>query len=242
MRIGLALILFALCVAGAIVAHHMMTPPPAHVVLAIDHSLSVARNCGGLRKEGERLLAQPAVQQGSTVTLLGIGRSARDPEPARLFDKPVPTESDAVFGRDDSAFQREQAAFLSQLEKSCEAAEASKDSPIVRLVTQGLAHLRSRNCRADGRCFLTIATDMQEDVEPALRAAIERVARRPSTPLPPTLAGTLDNAGIEVRFCGGSELRPGAKRLRAAPETLARLWKGIFTHPELVSFQPFCGQ
>lgn len=242
MKIVITLTLFALCVAGAIIAHMTLTPPPAHSVVAVDISASIERDCVGLRKEGERLLSHSAIQPGSTVTLLAIGRSGLDPEPTRLFDKALPIESDDVFGRDESAFARERQAFMGQLQKSCESAAATKSSPVLRLITQSLAHLRSRGCKAGGPCFLTVQTDMEEDVEPALRAAIQRAAKRPTIELPTDLAGSLDNAGIEVKFCGSSDARPRAKQSRAAPATLARLWKAMFTRPELVSFQPYCGQ
>jgi len=244
MKIRIIVIVFALCVVAVIIGHYALTPPSAHVVVAVDLSLSVKRNCAGLRNAAESVVSHKEIQEGSTLTLLAMGNSAGNPEPLRLFDKPAPIPSDAVFGRDDAAFEQERQDFFVGLQKACEATPNSRNSPILRLVSRGIAHLRSRGCARGGRCFFTLQTDLEDDQEPRLAAIIQRAAKNPAIELPAELAGSIDNAGIQIVFCGTSEIRPrrNAKLRHAAPETLARIWKGLFINPDLVSFQPYCGQ
>jgi hypothetical protein len=243
MKIGMIVTLFLVCVAGAILGHAFLTPPPAHAALADDRSPSVRRNCAGLRQEAEKVaVASNGFAETSTVTLLAIGRDRLNPEPERVFDKPFPVESDRVFDNDPGAFEKQRKDYFAAFQKSCETSPESFNSPVLRLVQAGIAHLRSRGCAAKRPCFLTVHSDLEDDSAPKLREAIARAARGLASKTPVELAASIDNAGIRVQFCGLSEIKPRRSARHAAPDTLANLWSGLFTHAELVSFQPYCGE
>ncbi len=242
MKVGAALFLFLLCVAGAIVGEYVLAAPPTQVGLGIDVSPSVERDCAGLAAEAARAISESGIRDGSIVSLLAMGRNAANPEPARLFKAPVPLDADGVFGRDEAAFKASRQKSLENIRKACESAPASKGSPLLRMVERGIADLRSRGCAGKASCFYIIQTDLEDDADPKLRAAIAKAAKDPGAKLPAKLAGSIDNAGIRLEFCGTAEVRAVRSHVHAAPDTLTNLWMGLFAHPELVSFQPYCGR
>jgi hypothetical protein len=242
MRIGLAVIIFGACVGAALVGEFALAVPPAQFEGGIDLSRSVARDCGGLAGETRRAIAQGGAQEGSSLALLGLGSSALNPEPVRLFEQAIPVLSDAPFGKDEAGFAARNKAVFEGFQRACEAAPESKDTPLLGLVARGIADLRSRGCAVKGLCYFVIQSDLEDDTDPRLRAAIARATKGPSASLPADLAGSIENAGIRMMFVGTSEVRARRSRKHAAPEALAALWKSLFTHPELVSFQPYCGQ
>lgn len=230
--------------AGAVaVVDYALRPPTGHIGLGVDPSLSVKRDCSGLRAMAETLTFAKSIQEGSTLTLLAMG----DPEPLRLFDKPLPISSDNVFGRDEAAFKKRRENFFAELQAACEATPTIPRSPVLRLVSRGIAHLRGRGCASAGLCYFTFQTDLNDDVDPKLGPVLQRAAEDPNVELTPELAGAIDNAGIHVQFCGTSEVQAPKKsekpkRRHASPDSLARIWRGLFTDPNLVTFQPYCGQ
>ncbi len=235
------LFVFALGLIAAAIAAYLMTPPPAHVLAAVDTSLSERQDCAGLRKAAETLAGQDGIREGSTLTLLSMPGGMAS-EPVRLFDKALPVPSDKVMGRDDAAFASERSAFFDAFEKACAGAPKSKTSPILPLVRRGLEHLRSRGCGEKHPCYLVAQTDL-EDETPALSPILARAAKKPGVTLPPNLAGSLNNAGVRIQFVGTAETNPRRnKRRQPAPEELQRIWLQLFTHQELVSFQPYVGQ
>jgi hypothetical protein len=234
-----------LALAGATVWHYTTLEPLAHVAIGNDHSVSVEENCAGLREAGKALVeSRPGIREGSTLSLLVMGTDVRAPDPALRWTKPLPERPKKVYGRDEEEFERKKGDLFDQFEEGCRAPEPSRRSPIYRLVKLGTAHLRSLGCGPAGRCYLLIRSDLDEHVNARLEAAIARAASEGVVEVPAELAGSIDNAGIEVAFCGIAEIRPDgqAKQATSAPETRAHVWEGLFTHPELVSFSPYCGK
>ncbi len=235
---------FIIALVGVGIYVHIHTTPPAHIVITPDNSGSVEPGCNGLIQATQMLLGTEDFQKGSTVTLLAMGRSALAPEPRRVFSAQIPTESEDVYGKDPDAYKEAMNRFLMGLQNACSEAQSSPaaDSPILRLVERGLAHLRTV-CAPNGGCYLIVKSDLIETVDARLTRAISRAASDGSVSVAPELAGTLDNTGISVRFCGVSQVTPRKPRTPAppSPETLGRIWKSLFTHPDLVSIEPFCG-
>jgi hypothetical protein len=214
--------------------------PLAHAATGIDPSGSVVRNCGGLRAATQAMIGgRSGIREGSTLTVLVMGADARNTQPAIAFTGPVPIAPDTVMGRDEEAFRQQHDAFFGEVELACETAANTNNSPIYELVKQGIAHLRSLGCTADGRCSYLVKTDLDDDVHPALRDAIARSVKDANVAIPSGLAGSIDNAGIALTFCGVSEVER-RRTASSSPDARIRIWSALFTHPELVSFQPFC--
>jgi hypothetical protein len=215
--------------------------PLAHTILALDPSVSVQRNCRDLRDGTKTFLESKAgIREGSTLTMLVMGRSAHNPNPKAVFSELIPVPLDTVYG-DKEAQKQAEAQFYARIEQVCEAEQGGSGSPIYELVQQGIAQLRgpALGCKPEGRCYYLIKTDLDDDVKPALRAVLQRAVRVPDVPLPPEFARSIDNAGIEITFCGVAEVTD-RRTSGASAEVRMRIWKELFTHPELVSFQPFC--
>ena len=236
------------CAATAVLSvgvwHYATKPPLAHAAIGVDSSLSVERNCGGVRSVAKALLKKNGIREGSTLTFLAMGKSPSDPEPQPLFSQRIPIEGDSVYSRPEQerAYRETVDALLADVEGACAEIDDRRHTPLYRLVRQGLTQLRSgeETCPPEGRCFFVVKSDLIEDVHPALTDLLARAATDPTTPVPPEIAGSLDNSGIEVLFAGIAELRPVKNAARVAlPETRERIWRELFAHPELVAFQPF---
>ncbi len=112
---------------------------------------------------------------------------------------------------------------------------------------QALADLRARGCSEGSQCGLWVSTDLEENAVPAIKARIDGT-RQEKSPLPERL----DNSGIIVTFCGfaqttGGSAPPSRHGVRAPvprdphrDDHLEDVWRGLFTRPELVSFNPYC--
>jgi hypothetical protein len=216
------------------------TPPPEHALAAVDNSLSITPDCAGLTSAIRAVSRDAGFIEGSTVSLLVIGRSALRAEATRGFERKLPIPSDAILGRNDAEIEKAQAAIFAGFETACASAPPSRSSPILRLLQDGVADLHAKGCGPKSHCRLEAQSDLHEDVDRTFHAAITRLARNPKTDLPSSLVGAIDNAGIDVHICGGA-----AQAVSGGPEpsqvALHRLWMKAFTHPT-VSFKPFCGE
>jgi hypothetical protein len=174
-----------------------------------------------------------------------MGKSALAPEPRPVFAAEMPVLKRDVYGEEIAQQEhlKATAALLAKVRQTCEAKDGASDSPILRLVQRGVEHLR-QSCTPTALCHLLVKTDLiEENGDRRLTAAIARAAKDDDVALPAELAGSIDNAGIHVRFCGLAEVaprRPGTPA-QAPSDVLKRLWTGVFTNPDMVSFEPFCG-
>lgn len=240
MKLLMLLILVAIIV--AIFVHQ--EAPRAYAVVGPDTSLSVSMNCANIEQVISALMKRQGMREGSTIAFFKIGDGPNDPEPKRLLELIVPGESENFYNRDQArkGYEKKVKELTAAIRQSCEAIAPTKFSPILRMVTRSIEHLRTL-CPKDGPCYATFKTDLVDDVDAQLAPVIAKAAKDPSIALPPELSGSIDNAGIQVAFCGAAEVR--ARKAGSAtppsPETLKRLWTGIFRHPELIFFEPFCG-
>jgi hypothetical protein len=241
-REGALIGLGALALAGVVGWHLMHFKPPADVGIGIDPSASVERKCGDLRGAVKAFIdKQPGIREGSTLTVLIMGTDASNAGPKLAWRDPLPVAPDTVFGVDKKKQAEKEAAFYSRIEEACQTAKAGGGSPIYELVQQGIAHLRApaSGCGPESRCYYLVKTDLDEDVQPALRSLMQRAAKSGDVEVPAGLARSINNDGIQVTFCGVSEVAP-RRTSGAARETRQRIFTELFTSPELVSFQPFC--
>lgn len=224
---------------GGLVGWHYHTAFDSNVVSIIDPSASITQNCLGIVDIS--VLSRPELRDRSRLTLLAMGRGVHDTEPKVLLNRPFPMRPNKVIGKDEKGFEREWESFRKAVQDACEGTGVTDQSPILSAVRAAVSHLRSQKCTANGKCFLVMKTDLEEDVEPSLKAAVGLILKGKPAELPVELARSIDNAGINIEFCGISETSPRRDRLRANPDALSRLWRNIFTHSQLVSIKPFCG-
>lgn len=216
-----------------------------HLGVGIDPSSSVLPNCDGLRSNVISIInTRAGLLTSSTISLLEMGDDARNAEPKLHFVRPIPYPPDVIYGQNKEAFEKERQELLGQVESRCQAAKPGGNSPIYQLVKQGLAHLRSDKlrCGENRNCTYLVKTDLDEGVDADLRETLLRAASETTVDTPQSLAGSLNNEGIEVLFCGVAEVRPRREGTGSAASTDSRMriWAGLFTHRDLVSFQPYC--
>lgn len=228
--------------AGMTGYEYLIREPAQSAVVINDVSKSLRPNCGGIEQATRILVEGKGMREGSRLTLLVIGDEL---EPLRLFDEALPFTTEGLYESDRQEQQAAREAFFRKFRAACDGGPAnSLRSPILRAVKRGVEHLR-RNCRGAECGVLVVRTDLREEEDSQLAPLVARAAKNPDVALTSDLAQSIDNTGITILFVGMAETSPqrrGSSAARTSPETLTRLFRGLFTHPELVSFQPYCGR
>lgn len=200
-------------------------PPPAQFAIIIDASDSIQRDCIAVESIARRAVSLSGVKPGSTFTILHTGDERTKLEPQLVFQNAIPgARSAAPF----SGHHRSQVAvddFANRAKSACAAIVETNQSPIIKAVRRGLAHLRGLGCTGQSGCMLIINSDLQDNDE---LAPSRRGAKAPAP---------LDNAGIRVVLCGFSGTVQDGSAVNT--DALLATWKGLFTGP--VRFAPFCG-
>lgn len=207
-----------------------------------DFSLSHADGCNSLVNLAKRVLDTAGVTQQSTLTILALGDQTTANEPRLMARYPIPIDERVLETENDEAEKID--GILGDIRKRCEAYHRTTVSPIFLGVTEAVGDLRAHGCRANSHCELFVDTDLEENVQPAIKGTLSHGPSEKKIPLP------IDNKGIEINFCGlathgrfvsrsgrGSRgrLLPGFDdgRLRA-------VWRVLFTQPREITFEPYC--
>lgn len=243
MKIIIGASFFALCAGAAVYYQYEIQPPPSQFGVGLDNSLSMRPDCDGLARQAQAAMSKASgARAGSMLTLLTIGTSAGNPAPTRAFEEALPASSGSIMARAEGGDDDKLKGFFNGFQKACEAASASPSSPVIRLVSDGVAELQSKAASPKARKFLIVQSDLMDDAEPAMRAALIRARKYPDTPVPPALARSINNEATSVVFCGVSQTATGQKGARPLPgAVLQRIYRELFTRPEQISFRPYCG-
>lgn len=216
-----------------------------HFEIVEDSSASHGAGCESLAGMTEQVLHGTAAGQGSTLTVLVIGDQATAGEPWRMGTYTVPTVRKVLEGR--SVKLRQEEEILREISGKCAGLRRTTISPIFLAVTQAVADLRARGCKAGSHCDLFVDTDLEENVEPAIRKVLARGDGSKHTALP-----QVDNGGIEVTFCGVAvtDGRIHDRRENVAPKFVTRdssqvnrmqeVWRSLFVEHATVRFEPYC--
>lgn len=227
-------------IAAVPAVYYLTRPALAQFAVSLDTSGSVERGCVGLAGAAKTLIEQDGIRAGSTLSMLVIGNDRQNPDARMVFRGPVPVASGRVIGDDKEAHAQAQDELLGEVERACNAAKTSRASPVYQLVKQTIDVLRSQGTDPKGRGFALIKTDLDDDTTTGLREAIARSVRTTNVTVPADLVCSIDNAGIEIKFCGVAEVQP-RRRIASTSDARILIWKQLFTHSELVSFEGYCG-
>ncbi|MFI5089729.1 MAG: hypothetical protein ACHP7P_06695 [Terriglobales bacterium] len=215
-----------------------------HFAVVADPSLSYSGGCESAVGSAERVLRGPGISPNSKLLFLALGDRSTAYEPRELAKYDVPSSRRVMEAR--HANESRQAILLRDLSAKCAAVRPTSISPIFLGVKEALAALHTEGCGEGSRCELRVSTDLEENVEAALKNRLNNA--RSNTPLPPAL----DNAGVDVTFCGfaatagrivdptGREIRRVAGHDPAGEDRMQRVWASVFTDPERVKFEPYC--
>lgn len=216
----------------------------AQIAIIRDRSDSTPDDCSRIVGLAERALGVPEIGAGSKITLFSFGDVETANEPRLLGEFRVPVIRRVIEGQ--RAATRERQDLLTKLGQKCEEVGQTQVSPIFQTLKRGVEHLYSIGSADDTR-YLFIQTDGEETVNAQVKKALKSPGAKLNLPPP------IQNAGVRIIFCGIAETvgTSGAanNKARAAkqlevqrPDRLREVWSGVFTHPQLVSFEPFCSK
>ena len=217
-------------------------PPVAQVAIVRDLSDSTFNDCTPVTNLTKRALALEDVGGGSTITFLTTGDKATANEPQKREQLFVPDIRLVIEGKRRAEQQRTE--ILDRMKQRCEEAQMTTSSPIFQAVARGVEMLKGIGQRGAGR-YLFVQTDGEELSNAQIVKALNE---SPGKPL--KLPKPIDNEGVRVVFCGTAETRVdmslgGRARRPPSEQRAARrreVWSGLFTQPDLISFEPFCGE
>lgn len=234
---ALGLLLALILALGAMLAVDIANPPPSRargvLVLGVDSSTSVIKDCNGIIGAARDHLAVMDLGQGSRVGFIGIGSSGTRFEPQLLMDE-------EIVRRGGRRGQAEIDELLEKLRKACQSMPAADGSAIARAVRIGLAHIEAKcGGAADCQGRLVLATDGEENISASVRDLLAGVKPKgkKAAPVVPILNNSLPK-DLLVVMCGYTATSEGG-----APRTndaLLDRWRGLFARPDGVRFEPYC--
>lgn len=216
-----------------------------HSLVLYDRSGSAQGTCGSVVSLSLNAMKLPQMQKGSTVTVVITGDELTANEPVTLGSYVVPI-SDKVFEGKDDAVQK-QNEILAEINGRCSQFSAARKSPVFLAMKSSIEQLRSLGCDEKTGCVLFVKSDLQENAEPEIKAAVGG-SRAALTKLPKPI----DNRGISVRICGIAETQGLVKdkdgtsrqmtknRSALASDIVRQVWVSLFIDPANVSFSSFC--
>jgi hypothetical protein len=226
--------------------HAIHTQIASHFAVVGDASLSYTGGCASVVGLAEEGLRSARLSQGSSITVLMTGDANSANEPRELARYRVPISRKVI--EDRHADERRQSEILHDIAARCHAVSPASISPVFMAVKEAIAGLRAQGCRSGSHCELRVASDLEENVEPEFKAALDS---RQGTKR--SFGNQLDNDGIEVVFCGlattgggpkdASRRKVNSRRIRRdsrRQDRLQQLWSSVFKNPEGVRFEPFC--
>jgi hypothetical protein len=157
----------------------------------------------------------------------------------------MPTSRKVI--EDRHANERRQSEILRDITAECHALREAPISPIFMAVKEAIAGLRAEGCGNGSHCALRVASDLEENAEPAFKAILDNrsgIGRLPGE--------KLNNNGIEVLFCGLAATGGGTRdtlhrtairckrRDSRREDRLQQVWSSAFTNPGDTKFEPFC--
>jgi hypothetical protein len=232
--IAILLILLALVVACT------QGNSPTYVVVIGDRSGStqgVEQSAIGVIQQG---IGHEDIRRTSRVIVLGTGDRETAFEPLVLGSFEVPVARRVIEGRHQDDMQVE---FMGSVQKTLNGQfdDTTNNTPLYLAVRRGLETLSGLGCgseeyiRTSTECTLYVVTDGEETVEKRIRKALDGEGDIELEDM------VLDNAGVRVRLCGYANTNANTEMRNAVRAgRLEEVWKGLFTHPEMVVMEPFC--
>ncbi len=219
--------------------------PTPHSLVLYDRSGSAQGTCQSVASLSLNAMKLTQMQKGSTVTVVVTGDELTANEPVTLGSYLVPI-SDKAFEGKDAAVQK-QNVILAEINNKCSEFSAAKKSPVFLALKGSVEQLRSLGCDEKAGCVLFVKSDLQENAEPEIKAAMSG-----STAALTKLPKPIDNRGINVRICGiaetqglvkdndGASRRMTKSRSALASDLVRQVWASLFIDPANVSFSSFC--
>lgn len=230
------------------------TPPkPDHRAVVIDTSISAATDrCTEAGKVAEMELKRPPVNDKTKLFpfFTGDKRTANEPYSFDPLDIPMRVK----LTESNSAITSQQNGAVNNLKQQCEKIPESSSSSIFLAVKRAVETLRNAGCDDKSKCEVLVQSDIQENADAQIKAAISGNAIDPKN-----LPSPIDNQGIAIRFCGVSETKgeieatdkKGQKNKKTRftqnrnsnrVDLIQATWRNLFLSKDLVSFSSSCSE
>lgn len=215
-----------------------------HYGVVHDSSESFSGGCVALVAAAEQVNSQQTSSAASTFSVVTLGDDSTANEPRLLATYSIPRTRQVIEGL--HADTRRQQEMYKDIWNKCISVRPVSVSPIFFAVKQSVAYLKAKGCAQNSHCVLSVHSDLEENVERAIRERIQTGRTAGVLPSP------VDNSGIAVSFCGlaetagikkgtsGHQVRQTALRDPEREDRIRQTWRSLFTNSENVTFSPYC--
>jgi hypothetical protein len=212
-----------------------------------DSSISAENRCVGITGVSERAIKNQPTNDATklAVFLTGDRQTANEPRGLGSFDVPLKVK----LTQDNTAIEAEQNRILGEIKSKCEQIPPATVSSIFLAFKRAIEHLRNLGCADDSACEILAQTDLQENADAQIKAALSGSSKDFKN-----LPAPLNNQGIAVKICGvsqtkglvvdkkGNKTQLTQNRNADRVDFIQEFWKKLFTHPELVAFSSYCSE
>jgi hypothetical protein len=221
------------------------TSHPSHTIIVRDRSQSVPSGCDCSASLLAHAFADPHIGPGSTVTLTVTGDQSTAREPRVVTSIPVPYTRQVFEGREGAERRKQQ--LIADLKSLCEKMPPTGESPILLAIKRAVEQLRALGCEPSGNCTVYVQSDLEENGDGQIKAALNHSGKTGS-PLPPPI----NNDGINIVFVGIAETSGTITTAKAQAvqltrphdsgraDTIKAVWTRLFTDPSRLTFEPYC--
>lgn len=248
LKIAAVLGIVALAVIGVATGKtfFLKSGPVPHALLLSDWSSSAPADCASVVAMARQQMQLIKARSGSTITVSVTGDEATANEPRYVGTFAIPVSERAVEGT--KIVGRRQEELLSQIDDRCRQMPVARKSSIFLGLKNGVEQLKGKGCDQRSGCLLFLKSDLQENVEPQIAAALK------GKESPSKLPNPIDNRGIKISICGIAETKGLVKDADGAPKQLTRnrdaeqfdlirmVWSSLFAAPDLVTYSAFCSE
>src|ERR1051325_3072667 len=239
----------AFTVVLVLVVLHYNRPPAhdVHAAIVYDRSKSPRDGCESIKELTEKSLSLVEGRRANcTLRIFATGEKLTSYEPVNVALPFLPRKSGRIL-EGKNRFAEEKSKFLNNTYTQCSELNRTEQSPIYLSVKRAIEYLKAIDPNGTSDLYLFVQSDLEENVEESIKSAI-----RASSKVKGNLPSPLDNSRVNITFCGYSEtssqyidIRGQVKQgtpMRNAKSTdrLLEVWPSLFTHPELVTFNPVC--
>jgi hypothetical protein len=220
-----------------------------HVAIIYDRSQSPQDGCNSIRALTEKGLSLMEGRRAECkMKIFATGDKATAYEPVTIDLSHMPQKTGRVL-EGKGRFLEEKDKFLNDTYSQCSAINRTEQSPVFLSVKRAVEYLKALDPKGTATLYLLVQSDLEENIEPDIKKALRASAGSGSK-----LPTSIDNSGINVSFCGYSETASQYKdakgvarqatpmRNAKSADRLLEVWRSLFTHPELINFNPVCSE
>jgi hypothetical protein len=217
--------------------------PLGHVGILVDPSDSRPEVCDQVSVIVKKVMEDPELSRGTTITLFSTGSPESANEPVQHGTFHLPDTRSTMEGPE--SIVRKESEVVRGIEARCVQITQTKATPIFQGIKRVVGFLQQQDSRLDAKLKVYALTDGEETEVKEIKKAFDE---------PPGSAveiPRIDNQRVAVVICGVAETI-GTVQTSAGRETKTRtrdprradrageVWKNVFSQPTTVSISPYC--